>query len=241
MPTRDDGGKGGDMSTWHNIALLWAAFMARFYLHITLGLKGRVTMDLGKGGRTANAIPHANKDGKGRKPGHADLIFWGEDIIYVWEVKPNSKKELDSGREQLNRYIEKLRAKLGAAGDHRRVQPGPWLPPLRGIKVGNGKVLDVWSDARRPGMVIYGSKDAPRESPPSGPVRQPVPVPMPQPAPRARHRIRADAGQPDRQTRQRGGAAPQPGWRLRNLPRSVLRAGDQARPVPPRPAERLGR
>jgi hypothetical protein len=106
------------------------------------------------------------------------MIFWGEDVVYVWEVKPNTLDELNKGRVQLNRYIQKLQDKLRAAGDHRRVRPGPWLPPGRGLPVGNGKVLDVWSDHRRPGMLIYGSRSAPKHSPPpNGP--RPVPVPEP--------------------------------------------------------------
>jgi RHS repeat-associated protein len=177
----DDGGsgrRGGNQSSYHNIALFWMRLMAYWYLQVMQGMRGEITTDLGKGGKTRNTIPRAHKSGDNKRPGVADMIFWGEDVVYVWEVKPNTLDELNKGRVQLNRYIQKLQDKLRAAGDHRRVRPGPWLPPGRGLPVGNGKVLDVWSDHRRPGMLIYGSRSAPKHSPPpNGP--RPVPVPEP--------------------------------------------------------------
>jgi RHS repeat-associated protein len=188
VPCIDECGGSADreaanLSTAHNLALAASAAMAFVYLLLAMNLKGKVTVDYGKGGKRNNKIPGANQDGKGGD-GYADIIFWGDDVVYVWEVKPNTEYGRTDGPADLDRYVTNLQKELEAKGDHRQVLPGPWLPPIRNIPMGNGLVVDTWSEAGVPGVRFYGTKKAP---PPPDPVpdtpKVPVPVPQPQPQP----------------------------------------------------------
>src|SRR5262249_4335658 len=94
----------------HDAALLDTAGMIQLWAWAA-NINGNVTVDVGPGGHTANAIPGAAKDGKGGT-GYADIIFWGDDVVYIWEVKPASYYSTGEGKDQLQRYIDKLQEDL---------------------------------------------------------------------------------------------------------------------------------
>lgn len=176
---------GGDQSSMHNKALALMALMARWYMPIILDRHGSLTTDLGKGGKTANTIKKAAKDGSGGN-GVADMIFWSGNNVYIWEVKPNNVVEKDKGVDQLQRYVDRLQEELG---DSYHVEKGPWLPPVRGVPTGDGKVLDVFSGSGQyAGLLLYGTKKPPKNPTPI-PTVLPVPelrkVPAPQTKPAA--------------------------------------------------------
>lgn len=165
----------------HNAALAASIANVEFTFSTILNVKGNVTADLGEGGKKANTIPGGNRKGNG-KDGVADLIFWGEDVVYVWEVKPGNEGGRKAGPAQLQRYVDKLQAKLRKEGDHRIVLKGPALPRLGHVPSPIGP-LDVWTEATAPGMIFYGKSTTPERTPPPEPVPVPVPVPVPQPQP----------------------------------------------------------
>ncbi|TCC03977.1 DNRLRE domain-containing protein [Kribbella soli] len=145
------------------------------------GQEGTVTMDLGEGGGRANTIAGAARDGSGRD-GRADVIFWGEKNIYVWEVKftgsRTNKKERDMAPGQIQRYIEQLRLDPRAKG--KTVTYGPPLPRIPRIPSSIGSV-DKWSEPKNPnarGIEFWAPSkpDASRKPAPVTAVR-PVTVP----------------------------------------------------------------
>jgi RHS repeat-associated protein len=176
MPARDGGGggkKGGNQSSWHNVTVAIAWWM----ILMVFGLRSDVTADLGKGGARRNTIPRAHKDGLGIKPGKADIIMWGEDEIYIWEVKPGNADGKKAGPPQLQRYIDELQAERIKKGDPRLVLPGPAIPGMKGIPTPDGKRLDIWMEPETyPGLIFYGTSDN-KKKPRN--YRNPYPLPVP--------------------------------------------------------------
>jgi hypothetical protein len=114
-----------------------------------------ITVDVGPGGKKANTIPGAHRDGNGRD-GVADIIVWTDDKVYVWEVKSSggkakvngewiSNKEL--GPVQVNRYINKLQDKLDAEGTGQEVVAGFGLPSSVSVSANgkHGETMRTWS------------------------------------------------------------------------------------------------
>ncbi|WP_327356332.1 RHS repeat-associated core domain-containing protein [Streptomyces sp. NBC_01304] len=136
------------------------------------GISGYVTVDIGSSGYYANMIPGAS--GKNPKnPGQADVIFWGEDDVYVWEVKPNNKYGWTDGPRDLARYISKLEPHLESLNDDRRVLAGPTVPAMTFTsKQGPGR---VWS-GKPAGMRYYGM-DKKKRSETASPSPSPGPDP----------------------------------------------------------------
>jgi hypothetical protein len=88
-------------------------------------LEGRVTTDLRPGGRRANTIPGAERNGSG-DDGVADVILWTGSRVYIWEIKARGKGngQIEFGQQQLTRYVVRLQEKLinSASGPRRRVR-----------------------------------------------------------------------------------------------------------------------
>ncbi|MFC7245216.1 RHS repeat-associated core domain-containing protein [Catellatospora aurea] len=154
--------------------LIWVFFLFQ-------GIRGEVTVDIkGTKNYQKNTIPGASGNTPGN-PGEADIIFWGEDIIYVWEVKPGNGYGRTEGPVDLARYIKHLQADPRAKG--RIVLPGPQLPTIPLIPSSEG-TMRAWTENGAPGMIFYGRAPipkAPKNPPP--PVTAPTPVPRPLPTP----------------------------------------------------------
>jgi hypothetical protein len=89
--------------------------------------------------------------------------FWDENVIMVWEVKPNTAYGRIDGPADLRRYLDGLRAGL-PAGDKRTVRAGDWLPPVGNLFAGSSGTARVWSE-RAPemqGMRFYGANRPPK-------------------------------------------------------------------------------
>jgi RHS repeat-associated protein len=167
-----------------------------------LGVKGYTTVDINEGDRSSNYIYGSSPTGKTNN-GWADVIFWGDDTVFVWEVKPNSVAgDKSYGREKgpkdLDRYIRALRRYLASIGDDRDVEAGPMVANS-GFTSGQGTGR-VWSERDWPGMRFYGTdnkrtrapKSVPQspgstpeatQSPTPGVNSVPSPTPLPQPVP----------------------------------------------------------
>jgi RHS repeat-associated protein len=117
--------------TGHDAAVVATSLQIEAWATAT-GTKGFVTIDYGVGGTTTNTIPGAHRKGTG-DDGVADIIFWGEDTVYIWEVKPGNAAGREAGPPQLNRYIEKMREHLKANSDSRAVAAGPPMPRLGNV------------------------------------------------------------------------------------------------------------
>ncbi|MFD5717204.1 hypothetical protein [Streptomyces sp. NPDC127036] len=149
-----------------------------------------MTVDIGNGGSTANAIPKAS-DGKSKSnDGYADVVLWAKDRVYIWEVKPNTEYGRKDGPVDLDRYITKLEAHFDDVGDDRDVVAGAKLPRQR-FNSGQG-TGSVWSTEKDPGMRYYGTDKKrtrpvpnPSPGPSSGPIEEPTRTPTAEPTPSA--------------------------------------------------------
>ncbi|MFJ7228179.1 RHS repeat-associated core domain-containing protein [Streptomyces tendae] len=174
-------------TTAHDAAVCATGFAAASWAK-KYGVEGFVTVDVGRGGHAANEIPGAKADGSGAD-GRADVIFWSNGTVYVWEVKPTASKNPKPGDQaaakkhkyafadgpaQLQGYVDKLEDHLDSKGDTRRVARGPSLATAK-FAFGNDRTGTVWSDkdVAYQGMRYYGvdpkRKRTPSPSPGPGP------------------------------------------------------------------------
>ncbi|MGP3982054.1 golvesin C-terminal-like domain-containing protein [Streptomyces sp. KR80] len=165
----------------HDAAVCQSGYMAQAWA-AARGVNGYVTVDIGTGGTIANGIPGASGNGTGNA-GAADVILWGEDEVFIWEVKPNGKKDgygRVDGPKDLRRYINGLRKYLNDyIGDNRTVEAGPSL--ARGSVFSREGWKDVWSEAGYPGMRFYGGDKRRRATPSATPNPSPGPTSIPMP------------------------------------------------------------
>ncbi|MFI5843831.1 RHS repeat-associated core domain-containing protein [Catenuloplanes sp. NPDC051500] len=195
-PPEDDPGRKSRLDSPHNLALIAiAAMILAFTLFRMHGLGGgKVTVDIGSSKN--NTIPKARQDHKDRPlekrgDGAADIIWWGKDVVYVWEVKPANGYGRKHGPEDLDNYIARLQEDLVKQGLPQKVMPGPWLPTVPTVPTGDGKTIRVWSEKRNPGVIFYAENPSKKPDPPKGrpvaePKTQPQPVPKAQPEPQPR-------------------------------------------------------
>ena len=145
-----------------------------------LGITGKITVD-----KLSNLIPGAARTRPGN--GIADIILWGKDKVYVWEIKGvGGQGKFDGqwmenkaiGPKQLSRYVDYLQAKLKGEGNNREVVKGFGLPTSESFSVKEpGAVIRTWSGTPPVdlGIRYYG--------PPEQPKRQPQQQTQPQPQP----------------------------------------------------------
>jgi hypothetical protein len=166
---------------------------------------GLLTVDIGPGGRTANRIPGASGNDP-NNPGAADIIFWGKDQVFIWEVKPGNAYGRTEGPVDLNRYVTNLQQHHAQTGDTRPVLPGPAMPRDAAVPSAVGPI-DVWSEGA--GMRYYGRTRTPTPTP------RPIPVPVPEPVPeRVPRTVPQPQPQPSPQPQQQpdDGGFRLPGW-----------------------------
>ncbi|WP_336605870.1 DNRLRE domain-containing protein [Streptomyces sp. BA2] len=145
-------------------------------------VSGYATVDIGSSGRSANAIPGASGN-NAVNTGYADVMFWGSDEVYVWEVKPNNAYGKNDGPKDLDRYLANLNRHFEAVGDDRDVLAGPAVPAKQFTsRQGAGR---VWSGGEA-GMRYYGmDKKRPTPSPTPNPRPGPTDIAKPRSMPSA--------------------------------------------------------
>ncbi|MFD9633721.1 RHS repeat domain-containing protein [Streptomyces violascens] len=173
----------------HDASVCQSGFAAQEWA-VRNNVPGYVTVDLGV---RVNDIPGASGNNTGND-GRADVIFWSNDRVYIWEVKPNTTPYgRVEGPIDLNRYVTKLQRYFNSVGDHRDVLPGPSIASKTfSSKQGTGR---VWSEDPEPGMRYYGTDNKrtrspqPTPNPSAGPTSVPRPKsttsPQPEPSPSA--------------------------------------------------------
>ncbi|MFJ4839321.1 RHS repeat-associated core domain-containing protein [Streptomyces sp. NPDC088746] len=182
----------------HNAAVMMRAWAVVHYDVANNGGKGRVTT-----GRKNNAIRHGSygtinkKNDKDKNTGYADLIYWTDDAVYVWEIKQkesaNRKSKSPSaeaqGPRQLANYLKYLTKQLRAEGDKRPVRAGfKFEYSQKGLSLLNNELITVRSSTKKgaAGIELYTveklRKKEPNPEPNPEPVAEPVPERVPQPA-----------------------------------------------------------
>jgi len=84
---------------------------------------GRVTTT-----RAENRIAGGSATNPGDENGYADLILWGKDTVYIWEIKHAGGDAEAAGQAQVDNYVTHLRLQLRKQGDKRAVTTGFPIP-----------------------------------------------------------------------------------------------------------------
>ncbi|MDW4909413.1 RHS repeat-associated core domain-containing protein [Streptomyces sp. ADMS] len=166
----------------HNAAVCQSGYAAQVWA-MENKVEGYVTVDIGKGGTTANTVPGASGNNTGND-GAADVILWTKDTVYIWEVKPGNAYGMKDGPDDLTRYVTGMVGYLNAVGDDRTVERGQGL--LSGRAASNQGIVNVWSKAAFPGMRFYGRNTRKNPTPSPSPVPKPgasTQAPIEEPAP----------------------------------------------------------
>ncbi|BBH66146.1 hypothetical protein ACTI_28310 [Actinoplanes sp. OR16] len=138
---------------------------------------GYVTMDLSASGGARdprNNISGGSSKNPGKNMGYADLLYWTDDAVYIWDAKSIGGSAEKKGVNEVAEKIKALKKQLEEAGDTREVKKGFSFPPLSGP---NRTRANEWVTAT-PSMhgseVIAYTRTR---------MRPPVPVPVTQPQP----------------------------------------------------------
>lgn len=143
--------------------------------------------------RKANAIKHGSygsinvKNESKKKTGYADLIYWTDKKVYVWEIKHKESANYRSSRPsaestgpaQLKNYIKYLTKQLRAKGDKREVVAGFKFPLAQSAPSAKGnELITVRSSSKAAGIEVYTYMKVKK-------IDKPSPSPVPQPNPTA--------------------------------------------------------
>ncbi|MFE9442732.1 RHS repeat-associated core domain-containing protein [Streptomyces sp. NPDC006602] len=149
--------------------------------------------------RKANAIKHGSyasinvKDENKKKTGYADLIYWTDKKVYVWEIKHKESANYNSstpsaestGPAQLKNYIKYLTKQLRAKGDKRQVVAGfKFALPQSTVSSRGDEIITVRSSSKAAGIEVYTYTKAKKIDKPSpSPIPQPNPTTVPERVP----------------------------------------------------------
>ncbi|MGV9277616.1 RHS repeat-associated core domain-containing protein [Streptomyces griseosporeus] len=141
--------------------------------------KVKVTVDLGqtRGYKDSeNYIPNGKASGKA---GWADLLYWTEDTVYVWEVKNFGGAAERDGDAEVKRYVKYLKEKLqkNEKTKNLNVEIGFDMRPLRGPNLfKSDEWVDAFPSVVSEGVIAYKTKSMKKDGPkgPREPVRAPV-------------------------------------------------------------------
>ncbi|MFJ2647062.1 RHS repeat domain-containing protein [Streptomyces sp. NPDC087420] len=167
----------------HDTAVMLRALILRAWVYLRRIKPGTVTTSRKDNFIRGGSYDTRGKPEKKKKPGYADLIYWTEDKVYVWEIKHAGGGAEAQGPDQLKNYIRQLTKQLRKAGDNRQVVAGFKLPsPQVGTNQGNVReLISVSSSPTSPGIEAYTVSKAKEVRP--KPRTEPRTVPVPQPAP----------------------------------------------------------
>ncbi|MEV1168874.1 DNRLRE domain-containing protein [Nonomuraea sp. NPDC049784] len=158
----------------HETAVDLTAMYLRLHDLMNNGGQGRVTTS-----RTDNYIRGGSYDNPGKKPGYADVLYWTDDAVYIWEVKHAGGPAEQQAPGQLKNYIKYLKKQLRAKGDNRPIRLGFTISPRGGVNRSNPREF-ISVTSRGKGVEVYTIT---KIRPPASPEPHPVPVPVPGPVP----------------------------------------------------------
>ncbi|KPI07887.1 RHS repeat-associated core domain containing protein-containing protein [Actinobacteria bacterium OK006] len=148
----------------HDTAIMFVAmYLAEFQ---PMG-GGSVSMDLSASGgprddRNTIAGGSAKKPGKG--VGYADLLYWTDDAVYVWDAKHAGGDAEQRGKKDVENKVKYLQEQLKASGDKRVAKVGFDFPP--GVVPNYAKpneMVKVWPSQISPGVIAYETDDDERK------------------------------------------------------------------------------
>ncbi len=140
----------------HDTAIMFVAtYLAAFQ---PMG-GGSVSMDLSASGgprddRNTIAGGSSKKPGKG--VGYADLLYWTDDAVYVWDAKHAGGDAERKGKKEVENKVKYLQEQLKASGDKRVAKVGFDFPP--GVVPNYAKpneMVKIWPSQISPGVIAY--------------------------------------------------------------------------------------
>ncbi len=142
--------------------------------------KGKVTVDLQqtRGYRDSENYIR-NVPGK-KKGGWADLLYWTEDTVYVWDVKHFGGAAEIAGEQEVKDYVSSLRKQLAADPKTKelKVKVGFKMTPMKGPNLfKTGEWVDAFPSVQSDGVIAYRKsniKDDKNRNPNPPPNRAPV-------------------------------------------------------------------
>ncbi|MEU0184618.1 ricin-type beta-trefoil lectin domain protein [Streptomyces sp. NPDC006207] len=163
----------------HDTAVMLRAVALRVWDWLHNKGQGRVTTS-----RTDNYIKGGSYKNPKKEPGYADLIYWTDKTVYVWEIKHKGGDAEAQGPGQLANYIRQLTKQLRAKGDTRDVVTGFKFPVSQtGTNQGNVKeLITVSSSTTDAGIEVYTHQKAKDPKDDWKPIPHPVPEKVNEPS-----------------------------------------------------------
>ncbi|MFF8377839.1 RHS repeat-associated core domain-containing protein, partial [Streptomyces sp. NPDC015661] len=151
----------------HDSAIL---FVAMYLTEFQPMGGGEVSMDLSaSAGNTFRDSKTKIKGGSAANPGledgYADLLYWTDDAVYVWDAKHAGGSAERDGKKDVENKVKYLQEQLKAAGDNRVVQAGFAFPP--GVVPNYAKpneMVKVWPSTISPGVIAYQTQEPERKA-----------------------------------------------------------------------------
>ncbi|NEA64611.1 ricin-type beta-trefoil lectin domain protein [Streptomyces sp. SID12488] len=119
-----------------------------------------------------------------KKGGWADLLYWTDDTVYVWDVKHFGGKAEVGGDSEVKDYVKSLKEQLKGDPETRnmKVQAGFKMAPLKGPNLFKlGEWVDAYPSVRSGGVITYKTKNYDRDKGryPNNPAPAPAPESVP--------------------------------------------------------------
>lgn len=151
----------------HDSAIL---FVAMYLTQFQPMGGGEVSMDLSaSAGNTFRDGKTKIKGGSAANPGledgYADLLYWTDDAVYVWDAKHAGGSAERDGKKDVENKVKYLQEQLKAAGDNRVVQAGFTFPP--GVVPNYAKpneMVKIWPSTISPGVIAYQTQEPERQA-----------------------------------------------------------------------------
>ncbi|MDQ0844623.1 RHS repeat-associated protein [Streptomyces sp. V1I6] len=123
---------------------------------------GEVTMDLQQSGglrNPRNAISGGSSQNPGLNVGYADLLYWTDTTVYIWDAKHAGGSAEAGGKRDVEKKVDALQKQLKANGDNRTVKAGFSFPEQSGVNWKNGaEWVTAWPSARSSSVIAYSMK-----------------------------------------------------------------------------------
>ncbi|MEE4495542.1 golvesin C-terminal-like domain-containing protein [Streptomyces sp. BE230] len=140
---------------------------------------GEVTMDLQQSGglrNPRNAISGGSSQNPGLNVGYADLLYWTDTTVYIWDAKHAGGSAEAGGKRDVEKKVDALQKQLKANGDNRTVKSGFSFPAQSGVNWKNGaEWVTAWPSARSSSVIAYSMrKIETKKLPETEPAKEPA-------------------------------------------------------------------
>ncbi|WTN43534.1 ricin-type beta-trefoil lectin domain protein [Streptomyces sp. NBC_00631] len=128
---------------------------------------GVVTVDLQQTAKvrdSENWIKGGSSDHPGKEDGWADLLYWTDDSVYVWDVKHGGGEAERKGGKEVTDKVKYLQKQLNDMGmGHLKAKVGFDIPPQAGINnFKKNEWVESYPSTRSKGVIAYKTREIKR-------------------------------------------------------------------------------